>query len=71
MKGKEQHMTTTLYVIAVVTGFMAVGIGLWAIATLTVELALMKRKRRPRRGTPKRQGKFYNIIVTDGEEGRK
>jgi len=62
---------TTLYVIAVVTGFMAVGIGLWAIATLTVELAIMKRKSRPRLAPTKRQGKFYNIIVTDGEEGRK
>lgn len=58
-------MTTTLYVIAVVTGFMAVGIGLWAIATLTVELALMKRKRRPRRGTPKRQKKLYIHSIAD------
>ena len=47
--------------------------GLWAIATRTVQRMFMnmKRKSRPRRGTPKRQGKFYNIIVTDGEEGRK
>jgi len=50
---------TTLYVIAVVTGFMAVGIGLWAIAALTVELALMERKRRPRLEPPKRQRKLY------------
>lgn len=57
-------MTTTLYVIAVVTGFMAVGIGLWAIATLAVELAVMKRKSRPRLAPTKRQKKtiIYSVI---------
>lgn len=64
-------MTHFYYVFRTVLDFTLLIVGIWAIATLTVELAIMKRKSRPRLGTPKRQGKFYNIIVTDGEEGRK
>lgn len=56
---------TTLYVIAVVAGFMAVGIGLWAIATLTVELAILERKSRPGRQSTKRQKKLYIHSIAD------
>ena len=64
-------MTHLFQVIATVLNFMVLLFGLWAVASLMVELALMKRKSRPRLAPTKRQGKFYNIIVTDGEEGRK
>ena len=64
-------MTDFYRVFMPVLDLMLVIVGIWAIAALTVELAVMKRKSRPRLAPTKRQGKFYNIIVTDGEEGRK
>lgn len=45
--------------------------GIWAIAAIVTNALFAEMKRRPRLAPTKRQGKFYNIIVTDGEEGRK
>lgn len=45
--------------------------GIWAIAAIVTNALFAEMKSRPRLEPTKRQGKFYNIIVTDGEEGRK
>ena len=58
-------MTHFYYVFRTVLDFTLLIVGIWAIATLTVELAIMKRKSRPRRQSTERQKKLYIHSIAD------
>ena len=52
-------------VFRIIMDYIVLLVGLWAIATLTVELAILERKSRPGRQSTERQKKLYIHSIAD------